>query len=201
MDKPVLSHIEFGEHRSSLTRPSATSLISLDEKLDDGLDEKNWTAQLHIAKQMERAGTGYLLQVHCACHPEGWVGCIAVSRGSEPHGRPRDGRRRFGLTHQKRRKGELRTATLNSLPEAACCTSPGHKKSPGQMRLRESIFNEGKKWGDRRDSNPQQPEPQSGALPLNYGHHQAFQIYQTASGCQAGIKILVNWIQKGYGSG
>lgn len=26
-------------------------------------------------------------------------------------------------------------------------------------------------WGDRRDSNPQQPEPQSGALPLSYGHH------------------------------
>ena len=28
-----------------------------------------------------------------------------------------------------------------------------------------------KSWGDRRDSNPQQPEPQSGALPLSYGHH------------------------------
>jgi len=28
-----------------------------------------------------------------------------------------------------------------------------------------------KGWGDRRDSNPQQPEPQSGALPLSYGHH------------------------------
>ena len=27
-----------------------------------------------------------------------------------------------------------------------------------------------KGWGDRRDSNPQQPEPQSGALPLSYGH-------------------------------
>jgi serine/threonine protein kinase len=25
-------------------------------------------------------------------------------------------------------------------------------------------------WGDRRDSNPQQPEPQSGALPLSYDH-------------------------------
>ena len=25
--------------------------------------------------------------------------------------------------------------------------------------------------GDRRGSNPQRPEPQSGALPLNYGHH------------------------------
>jgi hypothetical protein len=29
----------------------------------------------------------------------------------------------------------------------------------------------GEKWGDRRDSNPQQPESQSGALPLSYGHH------------------------------
>ena len=28
-------------------------------------------------------------------------------------------------------------------------------------------------WGERRDSNPQQPEPQSGALPLSYAHHTA----------------------------
>ena len=27
------------------------------------------------------------------------------------------------------------------------------------------------KWGGRWDSNPRQPEPQSGALPLNYAHH------------------------------
>ena len=26
-------------------------------------------------------------------------------------------------------------------------------------------------WGDRRDSNPQRPAPQAGALPLCYGHH------------------------------
>jgi site-specific DNA recombinase len=26
-------------------------------------------------------------------------------------------------------------------------------------------------WGDRRDSNPQQPAPQAGALPLSYDHH------------------------------
>jgi hypothetical protein len=26
------------------------------------------------------------------------------------------------------------------------------------------------RWGDRRDSNPQQPESQSGDLPLIYGH-------------------------------
>jgi hypothetical protein len=26
-------------------------------------------------------------------------------------------------------------------------------------------------WGGRRDSNPQHPEPQSGALPLSYDHH------------------------------
>ena len=30
-----------------------------------------------------------------------------------------------------------------------------------------------RRWGDRRDSNPQHPEPQSGALPLSYGHHTA----------------------------
>src|SRR5204863_7650452 len=28
-----------------------------------------------------------------------------------------------------------------------------------------------RKQGGQRDSNPQQPEPQSGALPLSYGHH------------------------------
>lgn len=28
------------------------------------------------------------------------------------------------------------------------------------------------KTGDRRDSNPQQPGPQPGALPLSYGHHE-----------------------------
>ena len=32
------------------------------------------------------------------------------------------------------------------------------------------------RWGDRRDSNPQQPESQSGALPLNYGHHKEAQL-------------------------
>ena len=32
-----------------------------------------------------------------------------------------------------------------------------------------------KKWGERRDSNPQQPEPQSGALPLSYAHHTSCQ--------------------------
>ena len=33
-----------------------------------------------------------------------------------------------------------------------------------------------KKWGERRDSNPQQPEPQSGALPLSYAHHTSLHI-------------------------
>ena len=35
------------------------------------------------------------------------------------------------------------------------------------------------KWGGLRDSNPQQPEPQSGALPLSYGHH--FRVGRRAS--------------------
>jgi hypothetical protein len=30
--------------------------------------------------------------------------------------------------------------------------------------------------GGRRDSNPQQPEPQSGALPLSYGHQRLNEI-------------------------
>ncbi len=33
-----------------------------------------------------------------------------------------------------------------------------------------SVLRRGK-WGDRRGSNPQQPESQSGTLPLSYGHH------------------------------
>jgi hypothetical protein len=31
-------------------------------------------------------------------------------------------------------------------------------------------------WGDRRDSNPQQPGPQPGALPLSYDHHLVFPV-------------------------
>ena len=38
----------------------------------------------------------------------------------------------------------------------------------------------GEGWGDRRGSNPQQPEPQSGALPLSYGHHR-------------GVKTMLFW--------
>ena len=32
--------------------------------------------------------------------------------------------------------------------------------------------------GGRRDSNPRHPEPQSGALPLNYNHHVFFKTVQ-----------------------
>src|SRR5215831_16809898 len=32
------------------------------------------------------------------------------------------------------------------------------------------------KLGGQRDSNPQQPEPQSGALPLSYDHHNLSEI-------------------------
>ena len=39
-------------------------------------------------------------------------------------------------------------------------TKPGAKTS-----------SEEKEGGDRRDSNPQQPVPQTGALPLSYGRH------------------------------
>src|SRR5437762_14280865 len=38
-------------------------------------------------------------------------------------------------------------------------------------RAKSTIDNLKSIWGGRRDSNPQQPEPQSGALPLSYGHH------------------------------
>ena len=41
-----------------------------------------------------------------------------------------------------------------------------------KTRLELGIWNlEPAKPGGRRDSNPQQPEPQSGALPLSYDHH------------------------------
>src|SRR5213592_4532864 len=51
-----------------------------------------------------------------------------------------------------------------------------------QTRREFSIWEEGTSpianrksiWGGRRDSNPQQPEPQSGALPLSYGHHRKY---------------------------
>ena len=41
----------------------------------------------------------------------------------------------------------------------------------GYLELPREFSFRRKKMGDRRDSNPQQPEPQSGALPLSYGHH------------------------------
>lgn len=46
-------------------------------------------------------------------------------------------------------------------------------------------------WGDRRDSNPQQPGPQPGALPLSYDHHIRKSGWETTGGVkestQAGI--------------
>ena len=42
---------------------------------------------------------------------------------------------------------------------------------PRSIALDLGMWNSGvSKPGGRRDSNPQQPEPQSGALPLSYGH-------------------------------
>ena len=35
--------------------------------------------------------------------------------------------------------------------------------------------NEKKRWGGRRGSNPRQPVPQTGALPLSYCHHLALE--------------------------
>src|SRR5947207_10694018 len=43
-------------------------------------------------------------------------------------------------------------------------------------RAKSTIDNLKSIWGGRRDSNPQQPEPQSGALPLSYGHHNLSEI-------------------------
>src|SRR2546423_13318242 len=43
---------------------------------------------------------------------------------------------------------------------------------PGAARSnRNSAIEISDKKGGQRDSNPQQPEPQSGALPLSYDHH------------------------------
>lgn len=36
--------------------------------------------------------------------------------------------------------------------------------------------------GDRRGLNPQQPEPQSGALPLSYGRHWKMEIVDVVFG-------------------
>ena len=38
------------------------------------------------------------------------------------------------------------------------------------VALKNEDFAKWKAWGDQRDSNPQHPEPQSGTLPLSYGH-------------------------------
>src|SRR5256714_15458162 len=47
---------------------------------------------------------------------------------------------------------------------------------PRPANLKSAIGNWQWKWGGRRDSNPQQPEPQSGALPLSYDHQRLSEI-------------------------
>ena len=46
-----------------------------------------------------------------------------------------------------------------------CLTRLGHRS-----KVTYSVLNVRKVWGDRWDSNPLHPEPQSGASPLGYGH-------------------------------
>jgi hypothetical protein len=51
--------------------------------------------------------------------------------------------------------------------------TPVHRKDdtyPTTNRINSELSAE-PRWGGRRDLNPQQPEPQSGALPLSYDHH------------------------------
>jgi hypothetical protein len=49
--------------------------------------------------------------------------------------------------------------------------SPASKNQWPKVNDKPAPRSNDRTWGGRRDSNPQQPEPQSGALPLNYGHH------------------------------
>lgn len=46
----------------------------------------------------------------------------------------------------------------------------GHLATWPDFGLRSPKVRAREGWGGRRDLNPQQPEPQSGALPLSYGH-------------------------------
>lgn len=45
-----------------------------------------------------------------------------------------------------------------------------HRLAFKEFRLEKPPPKEAARPGGRRDSNPQQPEPQSGALPLSYDH-------------------------------
>ena len=63
--------------------------------------------------------------------------------------------------HKMRRIKSPKPFWEHGIAEAAILS----EKSPTPNERSES-----ESWGDRRDSNPQQPEPQSGALPLSYGH-------------------------------
>jgi hypothetical protein len=74
------------------------------------------------------------------------------------------------------------SASTRSLPQPK---RPADNRVPGGIRTPNLLIRSQKlypvelqaqfckfaKPGGRRDSNPQQPEPQSGALPLSYGHH------------------------------
>ena len=61
------------------------------------------------------------------------------------------------------------------------------------------------RWGDRWDSNPQQPESQSGTLPLSYGHHSAAADFGLLVACPARLELttpsLEGWcsIRLSYG--
>jgi hypothetical protein len=52
-------------------------------------------------------------------------------------------------------------------------------------------FAELKRWGGQRDSNPQHPEPQSGALPLSYSHQSSRQTYVWKGVASSGTKVYV----------
>src|SRR5512145_3178284 len=43
-------------------------------------------------------------------------------------------------------------------------------------------------WGDRWDSNPQQPESQSGTLPLSYGHRSCRNLQKLRPGLPGGTR-------------
>ena len=59
----------------------------------------------------------------------------------------------------------------SSLPLSVTPIKPLRNSTPRTAFLTVAAFLLSKVWGERRDSNPRFPEPQSGALPLGHAHH------------------------------
>src|SRR5262249_3561137 len=92
------------------------------------------------------------------------------------------------LAQAQRGPGSLQPEIRGVVVDAVESALPGRSSKGQQARntrhglgieskLQLAFKKHGGIWGDRWDSNPQQPESQSGTLPLSYGHRSRYYAY------------------------